>query len=79
MSVLSLRLPKTMHEQVKELASEEGISINQFVLLALSEKIAVLQASQYLEQRAKRSGPQHLLDILAAAPDVEPEPHDRLD
>ena len=36
MSALSLRIPKSMHEQLRELASEEGISINQFVTLAIA-------------------------------------------
>ena len=40
MSALSLRLPKSLHKQVKELAQEEGISMNQFVLLAVAEKVA---------------------------------------
>ena len=32
MSALSLRLPKSLHEQLRELAQEEGISVNQFVI-----------------------------------------------
>lgn len=79
MSVLSLRMPKTMHEQVRELAQEEGISINQFVLLALAEKIAALQTINYLEERARRGSREQLLAILDKAPDVEPEDDDRLD
>ena len=42
-NVMSLRIPKTLHEQVKELARDEGISLNQFVMLALAEKVATLQ------------------------------------
>ncbi len=79
MSVLSLRLPKTLHEQIRELAQEEGVSINQFVLLAVSEKVASIQTISYLEERAKRGSREQLLEILAKAPDVEPEEHDRLE
>lgn len=78
-NVMSLRVPKTLHEQVKELAEDEGISINQFVMLALAEKVATLQAIDYLERRAARGSREQLLAILAKAPDVEPEPYDRLD
>ncbi|MCB0012829.1 MAG: toxin-antitoxin system HicB family antitoxin [Anaerolineales bacterium] len=67
-----------MHEQVRELAQEEGISINQFVLLALAEKIAALQTINYLEERARRGSREQLLAILDKAPDVEPEDNDRL-
>ena len=78
MSVLSLRLPKSMHEQARELAKEEGISLNQFVTLALSEKIASIKTINYLEERAKRGSRDKLLAILANAPDVEPDEHDKL-
>ena len=78
MSAFSIRLPKMMHEQVRELAQEEGISINQFVLLALAEKISALQTINYLEERARRGSREQLLAILDKAPDVEPEDNDRL-
>lgn len=42
MSALSLRLPKSLHEQLRELAQEEGISVNQFVMLAVAEKVAAI-------------------------------------
>jgi predicted HicB family RNase H-like nuclease len=35
MSALSFRLPKSLHEQLRELAQEEGISVYQFVMLAV--------------------------------------------
>jgi len=78
MSALSLRLPKTLHEQLKELAQEEGISVNQFVLLAVAEKIASISTIEYLEKRAKRGNREKLLEILNKAPDVEPEEFDKL-
>ena len=78
MSALSLRLPKTLHEQVKELAQEEGISVNQFVMLAVAEKIATISTIEYLEKRAKRGSRERLLEILDKAPDVKPEEFDKL-
>jgi uncharacterized protein (DUF1778 family) len=78
MSALSLRLPKSLHEQLRELAQEEGISINQFVTLAVAEKVASISTIEYLEKRAKRGSREKLLAILDKAPDVEPEAFDRL-
>lgn len=78
MSALSLRLPKSLHEQLRELAREEGISVNQFVMLAVAEKIAALSTMEYLEQRARRGSRERLLELLNRAPDVEPEEFDRL-
>ncbi len=78
MSALSLRLPKSLHEQLRELAQEEGISVNQFVTLAVAEKVASLSTIEYLEKRAKRGSRKKFLAILKKAPDVEPEEFDRL-
>lgn len=78
MSALSLRLPKSLHEQLKELAQEEGISVNQFVMLAVAEKIASISTIAYLEKRAQRGNREKLLSILNKAPDVDPEECDRL-
>jgi hypothetical protein len=78
MSALSLRLPKTLHEQLRELAQEEGISVNQFVVLAVAEKVASISTMEYLEKRAKRGSREKFLEILSKVPDVEPEDFDRL-
>ena len=78
MSTLSLRLPNTLHEQATKLAKKDGISLNQFITLAVAEKTAALTTKEYLEERAKRGSRETLLAILAEAPDVEPEEYDRL-
>ncbi len=54
MSTVSLRLPNFLHKEVKGIAKEEGISINQFIATALAEKMSALRTQEYLEQRAAR-------------------------
>ena len=76
MSVLSLRLPDSLHRQVKALASRDGISIDQFVATAVAEKMSALRTEDYLRERAAR-GSRARYDA-ALAPDVEPEGRDRL-
>jgi len=78
MSALSLRLPKSLHEQLRELAQEEGISVNQFVMLAVAEKVAAISTIEYLEKRAKRGSRERFLEILNKAPDIDPDESDRL-
>ena len=78
MSALSLRLPKSLHEQLRELAQEEGISVNQFVMLAVAEKVAAISTIEYLEKRAKRGSRERFFEILSKASAVEPEEFDRL-
>jgi hypothetical protein len=75
---MSLRLPNSLHEAAKELASREGISVNQLVATALAEKLAALMTGEYLEKRAKRGSRAKFLAALARVPDVEPPSWDRL-
>lgn len=78
MSTISLRLPAYLHEWVRELADKESISINQFVVLALAEKLSALMTEEYLGERAKRGDRKEFERALAKVADVEAEERDRL-
>jgi len=43
MSTLSLRLPDSLHEKVRELAAQDAISINQLIATAVAEKMSALR------------------------------------
>lgn len=73
MSTLSVRLPESLHRRARELAKKERVSINQLVAAALGEKIAALEAAEYLEGRAARGTRAKFRKALARVPDVEPE------
>lgn len=79
MSTLSVRLPESLHKNVRDLAKKEGISINQFVMLAVAEKMSALMTEEYLEERAKRGSREKYEAVLAKVADVEPPEYDRLD
>ncbi len=78
MSTLSVRLPNSLHETVRELSKKEGISINQFIATALAEKISALMTLDYLKKRAKEASRDKFLDALKEIPDVEPFEYDKL-
>lgn len=78
MSTLSIRLPTSLHKQLKSLAAQEGVSMNQLIALAVTEKMSALMTVDYLKERAKRGSRQKFEAILAKVPDVEPEEYDRL-
>jgi hypothetical protein len=77
MSTLSLRLPDSLHETAKQLAKDDHISVNQFVTVAVAEKVSALLTEEYLEQRAQRGNRAKFEEILSRVPDVEPEEYDR--
>jgi hypothetical protein len=78
MSTLSLRLPDSLHEEIKSLAKKEGISINQFISSAVAEKLSALLTEQYLEQRAKKGNKKSFFAAMDKVPDVEPAEDDKL-
>jgi hypothetical protein len=78
MSTLSIRLPTSLHRQLKELAAREGVSINQFVSSAVGEKMAALMTAEYLADRAHRGSREKFEAALSKVPDREPEEFDRL-
>jgi len=55
MSALSLRLPDSIHRHIKEIATTEGVSINQFISSAVAEKISAILTEDYLGRRSKRA------------------------
>jgi len=77
-STISLRLPTSLHEKARELAKRDNVSVNQFITLAVAEKIASLLTEEYLSERAKRGSREKFEAALAQVPDVEPEEYDRL-
>ena len=72
MSNLSLRLPDSIHRHIKEIAKREGVSINQFISTAVSEKISAIMTEEYLTARAKRAKKGAFRKILDKVPDREP-------
>lgn len=51
---LSLRLPRTLHAQVKHQAKEEGVSINDYISNALAQSVAGSAMMRTLEDRLAR-------------------------
>jgi predicted HicB family RNase H-like nuclease len=51
MSTISLRLPESLHRQVRELAQRENVSINQLISTALAEKLSALMTEEFHVRR----------------------------
>jgi hypothetical protein len=89
MAALNVRLPKSLHARIRRLAKKEGISLNQFIVLAAAEKALLLETGHigldYIAARAARaeaaeSDPHAVfLDYVDQAPLVDPDPEDQLE
>ena len=78
MGKFRLRLPESLHKQVKALAEQEGVSVNQFVTTALAEKLSALMTEDDLGAQAKRGDQAAFEQVLVKVPDTEPEVCDQL-
>ena len=76
MSTISLRLPESLHQQVRELAIRERISINQFISTALAEKLSALVTEEYLGTRSQRGDRKKYMKALDKVRDRKPESGD---
>ena len=78
MSTLSLRIPDSLHQEVKSLVKKEGISINQFISSAVAEKMSALLTEEYLMKRAQKGNQQAFVEAMSKVPDIEPDSDDLL-
>lgn len=79
MTAMTIRLPESLHKEIRRLARAEGISVNQFLTLAAAEKVSALRTVDYLREEAAKGSRADFDAFLAAVPDGEPAAEDRLD
>ena len=51
----ALRLPISLKAEVEKLSKQDGTSMNQFVVLAVAEKISAMNTAAFFEQRRGRA------------------------
>lgn len=78
MSTLTVELPESLRKSIETLAAKEGYSVNQFLVSAAGEKLAVVTTMDYLRREAAAGRREDFEKYLAAVPDVPPMPGDEL-
>jgi hypothetical protein len=66
-SNFSLRLAPSMFEETRKVARSEGIAMNQFIMLAVTEKVTTLRTEDYFKERAERADVPKALRLLKRA------------
>ena len=75
---VSLNLPASLKSAAEEFAERDGVSLNQFISVALAEKVGAQKAAVFFTERGKDSNVDRALQFLAASPDEAPQEDDRL-
>ena len=72
----ALRIPDYYKNDINSLKG--NVSINQFIINALAEKISSLKTLDYLEKRASRTSINNMLNLLNKVQDIKPQEYDKL-
>jgi len=74
-----LKLPLSIKRAAQRLAKEDGVSLNQWIAVAVAEKVGTVEtAASFFARRAE--GPsEDLVALMRMAPEAPPAPEDRLD
>ena len=78
MSALNLRLPDSILRHIREIAKQDGVSINLFITSAVTEKIAALTTADYIAARAEKARNGAFGAVLDRVPKRKPLPGDEL-
>lgn len=70
MSNFALRLPDTQHAYAKKMAQEDNASLNQFIVIAVAEKVSALNTENFFKERAARGNRERFLEIMDSVPDL---------
>lgn len=75
----SLRLQSGLKTEAERVAKAEGTTLNQFINVAVAEKLSALRTADYLRERAKRADLAEAMSLLEGfGSDVPPRAGDEL-
>jgi HicB family len=78
-STFPLKLPDSIKKEAARLAKEDGVSLNQWIAVAVAQKIgAVETAAEFFKRRAAGATREDFLRMLGRVPDNPPMPGDEL-
>jgi uncharacterized protein (DUF1778 family) len=77
MQTMSLRMPDYLKTAIQDVCEGEKISLNQFIVNALSEKVSALQTVDIIEQKASKASKEDFLNALSQVPNNKPYENDR--
>ena len=79
-SNVALRLQVSLLDEARRVTEAEGVALNQFINVAVAEKLSALRTEEYFRERAERGDVAKAKRILKRAGRVNtPVPGDELD
>ena len=66
-SNVALRLQSSLLEEARRVSESEGVALNQFINVAVAEKLSALRTEDYFRERSSRAGVAKAMRILKRA------------
>jgi hypothetical protein len=66
---ISLNLPRSLKKAAEDFSAKDGVSVNQFIALALAEKIGARGAAEFFAERGKGGDPARAVALLEGRPE----------
>jgi hypothetical protein len=76
---VALRLQSSLFEEARRVAEKEGVALNQFINVAVAEKLSALRTEEYFRERSACAGIAQAKRILKRAGRGKPPPPWRRD
>ena len=74
-----LKLPNSIKREAQRLAKEDGVSLNQWISVAVAQKIGVVETSaEFLKRRAMGGTSEMVKDLLRKVPSRPPDAGDEI-
>jgi hypothetical protein len=71
-------LPASLKRAIEEVAREDGTTLNQFIVSAVAEKLAVLKTADYFSKRAARADFRAFDRLMRRRGGKAPQPGDEM-
>jgi hypothetical protein len=75
----ALRLQASLKGEAERVAKAEGTTLNQFINVAVAEKLSALRTAEYFRERAVRGDIAKALELLDRAGDELPREGDEIE
>jgi hypothetical protein len=74
----ALRLQASLKREAERVAHAEGTTLNQFINVAVAEKLSALRTAEYFEERGARADIGQAIELLDRAGDEVPREGDEI-
>ena len=78
MKTLQVRFPDHVHERLRQLAQEESVSLNSFIVAAVNNEVIRQETREFFRDAAAHYDPRAFAEALAAIPDLPTPDFDQI-